>query len=184
MHILRRHRKTLKSVRLRMVRLTEGSRWEEVLKVLRLELNLKWVSLREIGYSARAEDAPGGMQFGPNQPFNPTINQNAVHEGHNDNQGQYQEGLPSDLDDSDLEPDSRISIGDRAMVHHSTASEDLPSTSSSPCECSNGYSLGDLSLGDSRDNGIGDIQKSQWKRWERWVIKRCPFHDGPASVAE
>ena len=140
--------------------------------MLRVELNLKWVSLREIGYSARAEEAPGGMHFGQNQPFNPPTNHQDVHEDHNDNQGQYQEGLLSGLDDSDLEPDSRISIGDRAMVRHSTASDDRPSISSSPCECSNGYSLGDL-----RDNGIGDIQKSQWQKWERWVIKRCPIHD-------
>jgi hypothetical protein len=179
-HILRRHRKTLQSVRLRRVRLTEGSRWEEILKVLRLELNLKWISLREIGYTARPEEAPGGMHFGQNQPFNPTIDHQAVDEDGNDNQGQYQGGLTYDSDTSDLEPDSRISIGDRAMIHHSTpASDNHHSTEEPPCECGNGYSWGDL-----RDSGLGDIQRSQWKRWERWVTNDCPIHDPQATSVE
>jgi hypothetical protein len=49
---VRRHKRSLKSIRLRGVLLNEGSRWIDVLKVFRRELNLTWVSLRRVGYSA------------------------------------------------------------------------------------------------------------------------------------
>lgn len=64
--LLRRHRKTLRSVRLRGVLLKEGSRWADVLKVLRLELKLKWISLRDVGYTSRVGEQPGwGVDFVP-----------------------------------------------------------------------------------------------------------------------
>lgn len=49
---VRRHRRSLKSIRLRGVLLNEGSRWIDILRVFRRELNLTWVSLRRVGYSA------------------------------------------------------------------------------------------------------------------------------------
>lgn len=50
---VRRHKRTLKSIRLRGVLLYEGSSWLDIIKVLRLELKLKWVSFRGVGYSGQ-----------------------------------------------------------------------------------------------------------------------------------
>lgn len=48
----RRHRKTLRGLRLRDVLLKEGSMWKDVLAMLHNEMeNLEWVSLRRIDYS-------------------------------------------------------------------------------------------------------------------------------------
>lgn len=49
--LVRRHKGSLRSLRLRDVLLNDGSRWSDVLKVLRFELTLKWVSLRRAGYA-------------------------------------------------------------------------------------------------------------------------------------
>lgn len=49
--LLRRHR-NLRSVRLRQIYLKEGSRWEDVLRVIKQEFNLKWLSLFRIGYGS------------------------------------------------------------------------------------------------------------------------------------
>lgn len=51
--LLRRHR-NLRSVRLRQIYLKEGSRWEDVLRVIKQEFNLKWLSLFRIGYQRSA----------------------------------------------------------------------------------------------------------------------------------
>jgi hypothetical protein len=50
---VRRHKTTLKAIRLRGVLLNEGSRWLDVLKVLRLESKLRWASFRGVGYTAQ-----------------------------------------------------------------------------------------------------------------------------------
>ncbi|KAH8816498.1 hypothetical protein F5884DRAFT_225636 [Xylogone sp. PMI_703] len=55
--LVRRHKGSLRSLRLRDVLLKDGSKWSDILKILRFELTLKWVSLRRAGY-ARFFDAP------------------------------------------------------------------------------------------------------------------------------
>ena len=49
---VRRHKATLTSIRLRGVLLDDGSRWLDILRVLRLEPKLKWASFRGVGYTA------------------------------------------------------------------------------------------------------------------------------------
>jgi hypothetical protein len=57
-----RHKRTLQAIRLRGVLLNEGSRWVDILRMLRLDLlNLKWVSLRRVGYSE--DEELGGMHI-------------------------------------------------------------------------------------------------------------------------
>lgn len=48
-YFIRRHKDSLRSVRFREVRLTEGN-WIDIVKFLRLELQLNWVSFRQVGY--------------------------------------------------------------------------------------------------------------------------------------
>jgi hypothetical protein len=50
-NVCRRHRSTLRGLRLRNVLLTEGSSWRDVLQMLKKEMHsLDWISLRDIGY--------------------------------------------------------------------------------------------------------------------------------------
>ena len=51
--LARRHRRTLRGLRLRDVQLREGSMWKDVLKMLREEMEMmEWVSLRRIDYAS------------------------------------------------------------------------------------------------------------------------------------
>jgi hypothetical protein len=70
-------------------------------------------------------------------------------------------------------------ISDSTMVYHSTTPES-PTSTQHPhqiphfnCDCfdGNGNAWDDLS-----DDGIG-VTKLQWKRWEKWAVKRCELHD-------
>jgi hypothetical protein len=63
---VRRHKTTLKAIRLRGVLLNEGSRWLDVLKVLRLESKLRWASFRGVGYTAQE---PLGAVYVPEDEF-------------------------------------------------------------------------------------------------------------------
>lgn len=54
---IRRHRGSLNSVRFREVRLKEGS-WIDIVKFLRRELKLKWVSFRQVGYDPSIGGGP------------------------------------------------------------------------------------------------------------------------------
>jgi hypothetical protein len=59
--LVRRHRRTLRGLRLRDVLLKEPSRWKDVLAVLRNEMDsLDWVSLRRIGYANRFDELVAG----------------------------------------------------------------------------------------------------------------------------
>jgi hypothetical protein len=66
MELLGRYRHSLRSVRLRHVSLkeetpAENGKWERVLKFIRLNLKLEWISLRWISYNEHL--VLGGMQF-------------------------------------------------------------------------------------------------------------------------
>lgn len=61
-----RHKKTLRAIRLRGVLLNEGSRWKDILKILRLEPKLKWASFRGVGYS---KQEPQGTMYVPESDF-------------------------------------------------------------------------------------------------------------------
>ncbi|KAL9633562.1 MAG: hypothetical protein Q9164_004629 [Protoblastenia rupestris] len=55
--IVRRHKLTLRGLRLRDVQLKPGSKWKDVLSVLRSEMDqLDWVSLRRIDYSEHFDE--------------------------------------------------------------------------------------------------------------------------------
>ncbi|EDO02094.1 hypothetical protein SS1G_04570 [Sclerotinia sclerotiorum 1980 UF-70] len=125
--LLRRHKYTLRSVRLRSVKLKEGSSWIEVVRMLRRELReLKWVSLRGIGYVNAGGNGNGngngiGIGIGgANQIGNPNVGNAA--------------DMDDDSDDSDEELDFEdTAIGDRTLSHHSS-SVHLPSSTSSHFE--------------------------------------------------
>lgn len=170
---VRRHR-SLKGLRLRDVNLREGSYWRDVLPVLRNELpRLEWVSLRRIGYLPNPVLEITGAEL-PDYMF--------------------QAMLDSDSSDSDDDSSTADAAESVAQSTESDADSDVHSTSdvdddnrmdfpgldlSAPvmapeCACDDqdhsatGEDLGDI--GERPDNATR-------KRWERWVLRRCPEHD-------
>lgn len=146
--LLRRHKYTLRSVRLRSVRLKEGSSWVDVVRMLRSELKeLKWVSLRGVGYVGTGAGGVGNT--GTNVATNGGGNGNAVGTGaggftqHADPTmiispiavpaDNLSVSIGSDSEDSDQEIDFEdTAIGDRTLSHHSSSIHlDAPSISSS-----------------------------------------------------
>jgi hypothetical protein len=149
----RRHRKSLRSIRLRDVRLNEGSRWVEVLRVLRLELlSLNWVSLRKVGYSAEEElggmyvpdqqddddDSDGsnwGVGDGASENFDDGEEEDEDEDASLDENGDHEEEHGDESGDSahaSVAGDSELgtsvndlAIDDQTMLHHSTAPSDI-----------------------------------------------------------
>ncbi|KAI9650457.1 hypothetical protein NHQ30_000472 [Ciborinia camelliae] len=133
-NLLRRHRHTLRSVRLRSVKLKEGSEWTEVVRMLRGELKeLKWVSLRGIGYVNGGVggggngngtavgngngNAAGGFVQHANQMANPNVGPTVDVD--------VDVSLSSDSEESE-ESDQELdfedtAIGDRILSHHSSS---------------------------------------------------------------
>ncbi|QSZ35119.1 hypothetical protein DSL72_007984 [Monilinia vaccinii-corymbosi] len=143
MGLLRRHRYTLRSVRLRSVKLKEGSSWVEVVRMLRTELReLKWVSLRGIGYVDAGNHGPdvahgmpgmgnghgnGNAQGFPPPHANPALNPIHPIPGPTDDMS-LSASLASDSEDSDEELDfDDTAIGDRTLSHHSSSIHLSPS---------------------------------------------------------
>lgn len=175
--LARRHRKTLRGLRLRDVLLTDGSMWRDVLGMLREEMELlDWVSLRRIGYSTNfdelwagsmevVDDAPGGASDSDDEDEFPAHlsaegDDNDIDEGNesfdDDDDDDYQEG------NDDHGPDAN----ELALSPDTPAS--LPF-----CTCGSGSHP--ESASDLGDNGVS-VSYQQRKLWEKWVVGRCPEH--------
>ncbi|KAF1990261.1 hypothetical protein K402DRAFT_401123 [Aulographum hederae CBS 113979] len=179
--LARRHRVTMKGLRLRDVLLKDGSLWKDVLGYLHDDmLRLDWVSLRRIGYSkhfdeqwaaAGAEvpdDPPGGASDSDDESdeldFDPTPD--ATNGGDNDFT------MHDDSDDSSDDTDDDHGPAANAMEFPPL----MPDTPSSVwCNC-NGRSAYPESKEDLGDDGVY-VSNAQRKLWERWVVRRCPEHD-------
>ena len=133
--LLRRHRKTLRSVRLRGILLKRGSKWSEIVRMLRLELNLKWVSLRGIGYTVSSDT--GGMA--PQAP---------VH---------WEDDSDPTSDNEPATHDS--SIDDRTLSHHSN--DQIVLRQNSQCECGD-YGIEKLKDEGIR---VSKSQWKYWEEW-------------------
>ena len=173
--LARRHRKTLRGLRLRDVLLLENSLWRDVLQMLREEMDmLEWVSLRRIDYSQHFDDMWAGSMEVPDYPPSGSDS---------DDEESFHAHLDMD--------DGPVDAGDSWETHsedQSTADTDhgpeadqialSPDTPASVpfCTCSrNSYSATADDLG---DNGRFVVHQ-QRKLWEKWVIGRCPEHSAP-----
>ena len=166
-NLARRHRRTLRGLRLRDVQLKEGSMWKDVLAMLRAEMEqLDWVSLRRVDYSKHfdelwagtmevVDDPPAGASDSDDEDdFLPRFN---VSDGE----------IDSDDEDSDDHSDADTD-------HGPEANELALSPISLPfCTCSR--SSYPTSADDLGDNGTF-VLYHQRKMWERWVVGRCPEH--------
>lgn len=186
-----RHRERLKGLRLRDVMLKEGSRWKDVLAVLRDSMyRLDWVSLRRIGYAAHFDEQWLGAEVPDDLPPGESESDSDEDMDHEDEDDYHCAG-PSNYQH---QPNGNYATYD--SFHHSTDSEfgseytdsehgpdahemDFPPLSpgtpaSAPwCNC-DGRSYPD-SAEDLGDDGYS-VSNTKRKAWERWVVRRCPEH--------
>ncbi|KAL6716533.1 hypothetical protein ACLMJK_006100 [Lecanora helva] len=171
--LARRHKKTLRGLRLRDVLLKEGSSWKDVLHVLRTELEqLDWVSLRRIDYSAHFDEVSEIAKQSIEVPDDPPPSGSDSDE---------EDEFPNHLNDMDLEDESdgddSDEVSDADTDHGPDANEfalspDTP-TSMPFCTCSrSAYPTNPEDLG---DNGRF-VTYQQRKLWEKWVCGRCAEH--------
>ena len=168
--LARRHRRTLKGLRLRDVLLKEDSMWKDVLEVLRTEMEqLDWVSLRRIDYSANFDDSwEGSMEVPDDIAF-----------GSSDSDEEEScISHPSDAD-SDGDSDDDLNESSDADTDHGPEANELHLSPDTPaslpfCTCMNSKHA--LNADDLGDNGHS-VTYSQRKMWEKWVIGGyCPEH--------
>ena len=161
--LARRHSKTLRGLRLRDVLLKEGSRWKDVLQMLRTEMEqLDWVSLRRIDYSSHFDDSwQGSMEVPDDLAF-----------GSSDSD--EEDDFPTHLSDADFDAHSDYDSddGSNADTDHGPDANELalsPETLASLpfCTCSHGsHALNADNLG---DNGQF-VTYLQRKMWEEWAV--------------
>ena len=162
----RRHRRTLRGLRLRDVLLLQGSYWRDVLNMLREEMDvLEWVSLRRIDYSNHFDDLWFGTMEVPDYP--PSESDSDDQQSFHRNVDMENSDWDEDSDDqSDADSDNGPDANDIALSPDTPAS--LPF-----CTCSqNAFPTSALEIG---DNGL-TVYQQQRKMWEKWVIGRCPEH--------
>ena len=168
--LARRHSKTLRGLRLRDVLLKEGSKWRDVLFMLRREMEqLDWVSLRRIDYSNHFEEVSASSMEVPDDP--PASGSESDDE----------DGFPGQLNDLDLTDDSEGEDSDdnsNADTDNGPDANELALSPDTPtsmpfCTCSlNSYPANADDLG---DNGRV-VTYQQRKMWEKWVCGRCIEH--------
>jgi len=179
--LARRHRETLRGLRLRDVLLKEGSRWKDVLAYLRDDMvKLDWVSLRRIDYEKHFDES---RIFGAEIPDEPLVGSDSSDEEDWDTYEDIQDDASNVQADS--EPDgSNHSAADSESDSDSDTDEPeqggalhfppmSPDTPASVPWCCNGHMESMDVLG---DDGIL-VTNNQRKFWERWVVRNlCNDH--------
>lgn len=189
--LVRRHRTTLKGLRLRGVLLKDGSRWDTVLRVLRLEMaKLQWVSLKKSNYAAWKDrsqsgfvgilvdsDTDGESDWEDEVEVDePLLNEETEASSEVDEVGD-EEGLVAEDDDSVVDSDAADSDTGSPTYAPSINHENIPGQPSTAllCYCRDRPE----STQDLGDNGV-QREHGQRKFWEQWVIGKCNIHGRPA----
>ena len=173
MHLARRHRKTLRGLRLRDVQLKEGSMWKDVLSMLRADMELlDWVSLRRVDYASHFDEVWGGSMEVPDYPPG----------GASDSDGEDDFSAHVDLEDDVYDIGEEFSDGaseaSEVDTDHGPDANELalsPDTPASLPFCTCSRSSFPATADDLGDNGRFVLYQ-QRKLWEKWVVGRCPEH--------
>lgn len=204
---------TLTSIRLRRVLLKEGSKWSDVLKILRLKMHLRWVSLRGVGYAneeirmplfidddlyASDSDSDGSESDGERDAS--SDESHTAHLSESDEEGNSEGGseVEDDRDrDSGNSEQDNVSHDEDTLTSESDLGGELEQTTSN-LTADNQIMVDHPStvsslrthcncIGfawESLENDMGlSPSKELWKSWQAWVINRCPEHDELASLA-
>jgi hypothetical protein len=175
--LARRHRDTLRGLRLRDVQLKEGSRWKDVLSCLRDDMSkLDWVSLRRIDYARHFDES---RILGAEVPDEPLVGSDSSDES---DDWEPTEADPDEaLDLADDETDgSDGSVADSHSDLNSDAGTEEPeqggalhfppmspgTPASAPWCCNNHMDSVEI-LG---DDGVL-VTNHQRKFWEKWVVR-------------
>ena len=172
----RRHRRTLRGLRLRDVQLKAGGRWQDVLWALRTEMEvLDWVSLRRIDYALHFDEIwSGAIEVPDEPPGGASDSDDEILSAHNtsdvesDDDGDMNDSEEDSYDDSDGDTDDDNGPDTDDLAH-------LPSTPTSQPFCTCGDDHHASMSSDLGDNGLF-VTYRQRKIWEKWVVKRCPEH--------
>lgn len=171
--LARRHRETLRGLRLRDVLLKDGCRWKDVLAMLRDDMaKLDWVSLRRIDYEkhfdesrilgAEIPDEPlvGSDSSDESDDWDPLEDEDAVNH-HADDEA---DGSDGSVADSDLGSDAGTDEPEQGgILHFPPMSPNTPAS-----VCCNGHMDSVEALG---DDGVM-VTYHQRKFWEKWVVHR------------
>ncbi|MCJ1308889.1 hypothetical protein MMC25_002544 [Agyrium rufum] len=190
--LARRHRRTLRGLRLRDVLLKEGSMWKEVLAMLRAEMDqLDWVSLRRIDYAEHFDEFwAGRIEVPPSPPGGASDSDDEDDFGTHVNLGEggVEDDIPEEDDegeyderDYDIEDGSDFETGSHTSDAHTDHGPDANELALSPdtpaslpfCTCSR--TSYPATSDDLNDNGQFVVYH-QRKMWEKWVVGRCPEH--------
>jgi hypothetical protein len=191
---VRRH-KNLKGLRLRDVHLRDGSLWKDVLTVLRNELTrLQWVSLRRIGYlpfqlpQGTGSEIPDDFLAGRLDSDEDNLDDDSSSDNDDDDDDNGMEvdngagvhagaaflpddsDSPSPSDDEDDEDDDN----DNNRLDFPGLDTDEPASSGELCNCDGQVQL--ESLESLSDDGTTQPDSATRKKWEKWVLRRCPIH--------
>jgi len=178
--IARRHRKSLRGLRLREVLLKEGQ-WSDVLQMLRSEMQvLDWVSLRRIDYASHFENLQAGQGFEigdeddepDHQAFGMMNIDASSSDGEGDEEGEEQ------ADDEvvavtgvDAESGDDSTASNEGSDHNPIADQlDLPL--SSDAAAARPLEQSSSSANELGDNGIAVAGRQTTKAWEAWVTAR------------
>ena len=168
--LARLHKKTLRGLRLRDVQLKDGSRWKDVLSMLRTEMEeLDWVSLRRIDYENHFDEIWSGSVEVPDEPPGGASDSDdeADFRGHVGNTDSERESSEDESDEDSVADSDHGPNADELALSPDTPSS-LPF-----CTCTSSSCL--TTAEDLGDNGTF-VTYQQRKMWEKWVVKRCPEH--------
>ena len=180
-----RHKDRLKGLRLRDVRLKDGSTWKEVLMMLRNSMHrLEWVSLRRIGYACQFDDAllAGGAEVPDDLPgsesdsdsseseYDSVIGSSAFHHSTS-----ASGSFTTNADQSDSEDESETEPEPEEANEMDFPSLNSPVTPASApwCTCDRSSHLDPV---ENLDDDGYTIINTKRKAWEKWVVRRCPEH--------
>ncbi|KAL8777808.1 MAG: hypothetical protein Q9213_007705 [Squamulea squamosa] len=171
--LARRHRTTLRGLRLRDVQLREGSMWKDVLAMLRNEMEqLDWVSLRRVDYSKHFDELwANSMEIVDGSLGGSESDDEDDYPAHFSVPGSEDDGQ----EDFDIDSEDEPSLAD--TDHGPDANEIAlsPNTTASLPFCTCSRSSNPASADELGDNGMF-VYYQQRKMWEQWVIGRCPEH--------
>lgn len=148
--LVRRHRTRLRELRIPYVYLSEGSRWRDVLSVLRDEMEqLENVDLQHIDYAFHFDsEVINGIEIPP--------------------------GHTTDEEDEVLYENERNEDTDSWSVvsaHHSQSETSGSETHHQSMQALSPEELGLLSADELGDNGMY-VRREHWSVWEKWVVSR------------
>ncbi len=171
--LVRRHRKTLRGLRLRDVLLKDGSAWKDILFILRMEMEqLDWVSLRRIDYSQHFDEI-----FEIAKQSIEVLDDPPASGSDSDEEDEFSRHLDDTEQDDESEGEDSDENSNADTDHGPDANEfalspDTP-TSMPFCTCSR--SSCPTNPDELGDNGQS-VTYQQRKMWEKWVCGRCAEH--------